>query len=98
MIIRELLPVTIRTYTNSTDDYGQLRKIYSDRTAEMVIKISSQTNVSDPRYVDVTNVGVTSDKSIIAGNQVICGQDTYDVLYVIPSSRLTTVLMRKNNG
>lgn len=97
MINREWKQVVIKAYSNATDDFGQLRQVVSSTfTDKMVIKISSQTNVTDPRYVDVTEVGITPSKLIKAGYVVEDGATKYDVLYVIPSSRYTTVLMRKH--
>lgn len=93
---RELQPVSVVSFTTGTDAYGEKRKLGSTtRTVDMVVKIYSQTNVSDVRYCDITNIGLTYDASITDENQIIVNGATYDVLYVIPSGRLHQVLMKK---
>ena len=94
--IREAKPVSVVSFTTGTDAYGEKRKLGSTtRTVDMVVKIYSQTNVSDVRYCDITNIGLTYDASITDENQIIVNGTTYDVLYVIPSGRLHQVLMKK---
>lgn len=61
----------------------------------MDIKIFSQVNVSDVRYVDVDVIGLTYDKSITDANQIKFDDRVYDVKYVIPSSRLNQILMKR---
>lgn len=93
---RELQPVSVVSFATETDAYGEKRKLGSTtRTVDMVVKIYSQTNVSDVRYCDITNIGLTYDASITDENQIIVNGTTYDVLYVIPSGRLHQVLMKK---
>ena len=93
---RELQSVSVVSFTTGTNAYGEKRKLGSTtRTVDMVVKIYSQTNVSDVRYCDITNIGLTYDASITDENQIIVDGTTYDVLYVIPSGRLHQVLMKK---
>lgn len=93
---RELKPVSVVSFTTGTDAYGQKRKQGSTtRTVEMVVKIYSQSNVSDVRYCDVTNIGLTYDTSITDENQIVIDGATYNVLYVIPSGRMYQILMKK---
>ena len=93
---RELQPVSVVSVTTGTNAYGEKRDSGSTtRTVDMVVKIYSQTNVSDVRYCDITNIGLTYDASITDENQIIVNGTTYDVLYVIPSGRLHQVLMKK---
>lgn len=93
---RELQPVSVVSFTTGTNAYGEKRELGSTtRTVDMVVKIYSQTNVSDVRYCDITNIGLTHDASITDENQIIVDGTTYDVLYVIPSGRLHQVLMKK---
>lgn len=94
--LRELIPVSVVSFTAGTDAYGQKRNLGSTtRTVEMMVKVYSQSNVSDVRYNDVTNIGLTKDSSITDENQIIIDGVTYNVLYVIPSGRLHQVLMKK---
>lgn len=93
---RELKPVSVVSFTTGTDAYGQKRKQGStSRTVEMFVKVYSQSNVSDVRYCDVTNIGLTYDASITDENQIVIDGATYNVLYVIPSGRMYQILMKK---
>lgn len=96
MINREMRQVEVLTFNAGKDAYGRPRKNGSvSHNADMVVKIYQQRKVDDIRYVDVTHIGLTADKSITDSNQIIIDNDTYQVLYVIPSSRLNQVLMKK---
>lgn len=93
---RELKPVSVVSFATGTDAYGQKRKQGSTtKTVEMVVKIYAQSNVSDVRYCDVTNIGLTKDASITDENQIVIDGATYNVLYVIPSGRMYQILMKK---
>lgn len=96
MINREYIPVSIITYKNGIDEYGQ-KKITVDnkRTADMVIKIYSQTNVTDPRYVDCDYIGITKDKDITDANDIEFNDIVCNVKYFIPTPKYTQVLMKK---
>ena len=94
--IRETKPVSGVSFTTGTDAYGQKRQLGSTtRTVEMFVKVYSQSNVSDIRYNEVTNIGLTKDASITDENQIVIDGATYNVLYVIPSGRLHQILMKK---
>lgn len=97
MINREQKSVSVITFTSGTDAYGQVRKkgIDSTRTVEMYIKTYVQENVSDIRYVDVTDIGLTKDKLITDSNEIVDGEINYQVLYVIPSSRYYKILLKR---
>lgn len=93
---RELKPVSVVSFATGTDAYGQKRKQGSTtRTVEMYVKVYAQSNVSDVRYCDVTNIGLTYDTSITDENQIVIDGATYNVLYVIPSGRMYQILMKK---
>lgn len=96
MIIREMKQVTVSSYNSTLDAYGQQHKSgKADRYVDMVIKIVSQSNINDPRFLDITNLGLTRDTAIKAGNEVLDGTTKYLVMYVIPTSRLTQVLLKR---
>lgn len=96
MIIREFQSVQVVSFTTGKDAYGFKRKNGSaNREVKMVVKTYSQQNTNDARYVDVTDIGLTYDKEITDKNQIIIGEDTYDVMYVIPSNRLQQILMKR---
>lgn len=68
----------------------------------MVCKIYSQVNVTDPRYVDIDVIGLINNRIISDKNEVVISENkygipegTYIVKYVIPTNRLTQVLMKR---
>lgn len=96
MINRNKQLVKVISFTSGKDEYGRPRKNGStSREVEMYVSIYQQRNVEDVRYVEVTNIGLTSDKEITDANQIMINDDKYQVLYVIPSNRLYQVLMKK---
>ena len=96
MINREMRPVTILTYPTGDDSYGQARRgTPTERVVDMVVKIYSQNNTTDVRYVDIDVIGLTYDKTITDKNEVVIDGIRYTVKYPIPSGRLTQILMKK---
>ncbi len=96
MIYREMQPVSVVSFTSGTDAYGQKRKNgSSSRVVDMFIRTYSQINVADVRYADVTDIGLTTDTAITDENQIEVGEQTYQVLYVIPSRRFYQILMKR---
>ena len=97
MINREWEDVQVLSYSDEPDEYGQKRQgAHISRTVKMVVKIYSQTNeFNDPKYVDVDLIGLTKDKDITDKNELIIDDVKYIVKYVIPSSRLYQVLMKR---
>ena len=96
MINRDKQPIQVVSFVEGKDAYGRVRKNGStSRQSEMTVKIYSQSKVDDIRYVDVTHIGITADEDITDSNQIIIDDNTYQVLYVIPSHRFNQVLMKK---
>lgn len=96
MINREYIPVSIITYEDKVDEYGQKKITVSNkRTADMVIKIYSQTNVADPRYVDCDYIGITKEKDITDSNNIEFQNIICNIKYIIPTPKYTQVLMKK---
>ena len=96
MINREYQKVKILSFNGEKDEYGQRRQdTPTEREVEMVCKIYAQTNVSDPRYIDVDEIGITKDFTITPNNQVKIGSDVYNVKFTIPSKKYLQVLMKK---
>lgn len=95
MIQREWQKVSINSYANTVDEYGQKRTGKPTVVGvDMVVKPYLNTNVSDVRFVDVELIGLTK-APVEVGNTVTIGTDEYNVLYTIPSGRLLQVLMKK---
>lgn len=96
MIQREWQTVKVNTYTGNADTYGQIRQDTPTQTdVEMVVKIYSQTNVSDPRYVDVELIGLTKDKWITDANTITINSQLYIIKRIIPSGKYNQILMQK---
>lgn len=94
MINNEMRTVTIKQFNETLNDYGEKVLSTDSTTAEMMVKQYSQTNVQDPRFVDVQYIGLT--KAAISINEVVSIDGTdYMVLYVIPSGRYTQVMLKE---
>lgn len=94
MINNEMRTVTIKHFMETLNDYGEKVLSTDSTTAEMMVKQYSQTNVQDPRFVDVQYIGLT--KAAISINEVVSIDGTdYMVLYVIPSGRYTQVMLKE---
>lgn len=97
-MIYDFQKVIVVSFTNEKDIYGQKRVEESDRReVDMMIRPHIQMNVSDIRFVDVTDIGLTKDTAITDANQIISSTGTYNVLYTIPSKRLTQIFLKKVN-
>ena len=93
-ITRDLQSATIKANTTSVDRYGQIVQGDS-RTIDVAVKLYSQANVQDPRYVDVEMVGLTKDKNVKPGEVLTVAEGDFRVKYVIPSSRWQELLLVK---
>ena len=94
--MRELQTVTVKAYGLTVDDYGQLEQgTPVTRTVDMALKVFSQVNVQDPRYVDVDMIGLTKDTSIVPGEVISLASGDYRVRYVVPTGRWQEILLAK---
>ena len=93
MINRELQTVTIKSFAETLNDYGEKTLSETTTSAEMMVKPYSQANVQDPRFVDVEYIGLTKANVSIENVVTIDGTD-YMVLFVIPSRRYNEVFMK----
>ena len=102
-IKRELQSVTIKAYAHESaspydlvvDDYGQLTYASTTRSAKMAVKVYSQQNVQDPRFVDIELIGLTKDTSIAPGEVISLAQGDFRVRYVVPSDFWQEILLAK---
>ena len=89
--------VTLLTYADTVDEYGQPRKgTSSSTTIEMFVKEYSQQNVDNPKYVDVELLGLTKAE-VGLKNMIEIDSVKYDVLHVTPSKRYNEVFLRKTS-
>ena len=93
MINRELQTVTIKSFAETLNDYGEKTLSETTSSAEMMVKPYSQANVQDPRFVDVEYIGLTK-ASVSTENVVTFGGIDHMVLFVIPSMRYNEVFMK----
>jgi len=97
MINNEMKSVSLLTFDNSVDDYGQPRKGTStSSTIEMCVKEYSQQNVDNPKYVDVELLGLTKAE-VGLENMIQIDTVKYDVLHVTKSKRYNEVFLRKTS-
>ncbi len=96
MINREIRNIEVLTYSGK-DEVGQKRMGEpTTRTVEMFFKTYSQTNVADPRYVDIDLIGLTKDFTINTTDIIKIDNDKYSIKYTTLSPRYLVVYMKKN--
>lgn len=95
MINNEMQSVKVITFSAGVDDYGQTRQTVSSfRYVNMAVKLYSQNNASDPRFLNVEYVGLTADHTITTANQIEIGSKKYNIERTIPSGRYLQVLLK----
>lgn len=94
MINREWTNATILSYTQNKDAYGQRTISNQSRDIEIVLRLYQHNMVSDIRYNDATHLALTADKQVNDSDEVVVDGKTYKVIYVIPSPRLNTLIMK----
>lgn len=85
LIQREWMWVKMLTYSDSLDEYGQQRQ--SEPTIsniKVIWKLNDQMNVNNPDYVDVDVILLTKDNSVSDSNQIMRGNDKYNIKKIIP--------------
>lgn len=96
----EAKTVSLLTYSDTVaspavDAYGQIKKgSYTTSSIEMYVKVYSQANVQDPRYVDCEVIGLTK-ADVTTKNSILIDSIKYEVLYVVPTRRMNEVFLRK---
>jgi hypothetical protein len=102
MINREWQEATVTTLSGTLayiDEYGQPTAVPPSggepRIIKVYKKIYTQTNVSDPRYVDVDEIALTEAKDITPEDILTVDGQDYNVKYVVPSARYTQLLLHK---
>lgn len=100
MINRELQSASVTGFAHDTaapynltvDQYGQL-EAGIPRTIHLAVKVYSQQNVADPRYVDVELIGLTKDTSVAPGEVISLASGNYRVKYVLPTGRWNELML-----
>lgn len=91
-MIQKMNKVIYRVFDNTKDAYGQLKRNSTDTEIEMMIRIRSQVNVEDPRFIDCDKIGITTE-TLVPGNYIV-DNDNYLIQYVIPSGRFNQVFLK----
>lgn len=93
MINREMIKATVKTY-GGIDEYGQpLNEVTNSKTIDMVFGVYSQTNVNDPRYVNITHYGLTKDREITDSDFIEINGIEYKVKIVNNTTRWTQLFL-----
>ena len=94
MINRDWQEATVATLSgDEVNAWGVPTTTGETRTIEVYMKIYSQVNVLDPRYVDVDQIALTRDTSVTTSDQLTVNGKLYGVKYTIPSPRYHTLLL-----
>lgn len=91
-MIQKMNKVIYRVFDSTKDAYGQLKRNSTDTEIEMMIRIRSQVNVEDPRFIDCDKIGITTE-TLVPGNYIV-DNDNYLIQYVIPSGRFNQVFLK----
>lgn len=94
MINREWVNATVLSYTQSKDAYGQRTVSNESRDIEVVLRLFQNSMVADIRYNDATHLALTADKVVNDSDELVVDGKTYKVMYVVPSPRLNTLIMK----
>lgn len=94
MINRELETVSVLTYADTVDEYGQSKTgTPTTRNIQMVVHTVSQSNVQNPLYTDITLVGITEDKTLTDASIIARNNKQYRVRYITPGPKYNQVLL-----
>lgn len=94
MINREWVNATVLSYTQSKDAYGQRTVGNESRDIKVVLRLFQNNMVADIRYNDATHLALTADKAVNDSDELVVNGKTYKVMYVVPSPRLNTLIMK----
>lgn len=71
MINNEMIDVSVISFEDGSDEYGQKRTVISStRTVKMFIKIFTQPLIQSPIYNEAELIGLTKDNDISDKNQI----------------------------
>lgn len=95
MINNEMKSVEVLTYSE-VNNVGQKRMGEpTTKTVDMFIKIYSQSNVADPRYLDVDLIALSKDYEISTSNVIKVENDKYNVKFILKTPRYLVLYLKK---
>lgn len=87
--------VEVLTYSE-VNSVGQKRMGEpTTKTVDMFIKIYSQSNVADPRYLDVDLIALSKDYEISTSNVIKVENDKYNVKFILKTPRYLVLYLKK---
>lgn len=95
MINNEMKSVEVLTYSE-VNSVGQKRMGEpTTKTVDMFIKIYSQSNVADPRYLDVDLIALSKDYEISTSNVIKVENDKYNVKFILKTPRYLVLYLKR---
>lgn len=89
------MTVKVVSYKDDLNEYGEKKQVIDKITeTEMRVYVYSQTNKSDPRYVECDYIGLIRDNFITVNDDIEFNNLSCNVKYIIPSPRYTQIFMR----
>ena len=87
--------VEVLTYSE-VNSVGQKRMGEpTTKTVDMFIKIYSQSNVADPRYLDVDLIALSKDYEISTSNVIKVENDKYNVKFILKTPRYLVLYLKR---
>lgn len=96
MINRDLKSVTLLTYNQTLDEYGQLRQdTPTETTIEMAVYDYKHTAYDNMLFEKVELIGITKHSAVTEQNVIRIDTVDYNIASVIKSKRFTEVFLYK---
>ena len=95
MIQNRMKSYNIGTRNIGTDDYGQPLETYQNiGSADISISLLTKViNELDPRYIKVTHLGLTYDKSLVEGMKLSGIDDSYIIKIANNDARMSQLTL-----
>ena len=96
MYIGESVPITVKTFFDEVDEYGQKHTSYTTRMSKgRVWKYQPNNLVESPLFNDVVLIVLTQDRQFSDNENAIIYDKEYHVVYTIDSKREFQVFLSK---
>lgn len=96
MYNRQKTKIEVLQASSERDAYGYKSDEYIPiRTSEAAIMLYAQNNTTDVRYKDVTHTALTSDKNLTDSMRISDKNNTYDIVLVNNTGKLTQLFLKE---
>lgn len=96
MYTGETVTITVKTFNDSVDEYGQKHTSFTERQSSgRVWKYQPNSLVSSPIFNDVVLIVLTKDRSFSDNENAIIYDKEYHVVYTIDSKRENQVFLSR---